>query len=99
MVVAGVASLGTFRAAAIVLELAATKPRQFSALQLLTFAALIPPALLQVPQLQYPAVSGLTHLAATGVDIAAQTASAAAINTGKRRFLNIFALVSGAGRV
>jgi hypothetical protein len=99
MVSAGLARQGVSLATAIVLGFAATKSRQFSALQLLTLPALIPPALLQVPQVQYPTVAGLTHLAATGVDPAAQTASAAVMNTGKWRGFNILAPVRGAGRV
>ncbi len=59
--------------------------------------ALMPPNLLQVPEPQYPAVSGLTHRAATGVDNAAQPASAAAkdaqnMDAGNARFLIIASL-------
>ena len=93
MIVAGVVWQGVLLVMATVLGLTAAKSRQCSALQNLTFAALIPPSLLQVPQAQYPAVAGLTHLAAAGVDAAAQTARVAMTHTGKRRFLDIFALV------
>jgi hypothetical protein len=99
MAAAGTVWQGALLATATGLRLAATKSRQFSALQNLTFRALIPPALLQVPETQYPAVSGLTHLAATGVDAAAPNASVATMSTGKGRFFNILIFVGKAGRV
>jgi hypothetical protein len=52
MAAAGLAWQGGLRVTATVLRFAAAKSRQFSALQNLTLRALIPPALLQVPDAQ-----------------------------------------------
>jgi hypothetical protein len=52
MTEAGLAWQGALLVMATVLRFAAAKSRQFSALQNLTFRALIPPALLQVPDAQ-----------------------------------------------
>jgi hypothetical protein len=52
MTVAGLAWQGAVLVMATVFRFAAAKSRQFSALQNLTFRALIPPALLQVPDAQ-----------------------------------------------
>jgi hypothetical protein len=93
MAVAGRAWQEALLVTATVLKLAAAKSRQFSGLQNLTFRALIPPTLLQVPEAQYPAVSGLTHLAATGIGSAAPTASAATVRARKGRFFDILVFV------
>jgi len=69
------------------LALTAVYSRQYSTLQNLTLPALMPPLLLQVPEEQYPDVSGLAHLAGAGVGIAAKTASMPVMNAANQRFV------------